>query len=262
MHRFALTVAALFVGCALPLAALAQAPVEDRFPGADETKPGQQPAAKPAAPAKPAKPAKSTKAATPAATEGETPKPKRAAAAAAPPTRAIACSGQFAKDANHLKLAQAFGSQNVTFDDVDGPGGSKIKATVLFPNDPKRRLEVMWAQAESRSDTQLIAINGQSAWSAPKGLKLGLTLAAVEKLNGKPFRLTGFDKDNAGMVQSWEDGALTELPGGCKVSLRFEPDPKVSPEVKKDVAVDKQFGSNDAAMKKAAPKVVEILIGY
>ncbi len=32
----------------------------------------------------------------------------------------------------------------MVFDDVDGPEGSKIKATVLFPNDPKRRLEVVW----------------------------------------------------------------------------------------------------------------------
>jgi hypothetical protein len=258
MTRFALPVAALFIGCALPLGALAQAPVQDRFPGADEAKPGQPPAATPAPAAKPAKPARPAR---PAAAEGEAAKPKPAAAAATP-ARAIACSGQFAKDASHLKLAQAFGSQNVSWDDVDGPGGAKIKATVLFPNDPKRRLEVMWTQADSRSDTQVIAINGESNWSAPKGLKLGLTLAAVEKLNGKPFRLTGFDKDSGGMVQSWEGGALTELPGGCRVSLRFEPDPKISPEVKKDVAVDKQFGSNDTAMKKAVPKVVEILIGY
>jgi hypothetical protein len=261
MNRFALTLAALFVACALPLGAHAQAPVQDRFPGADDSKPSAPPA-KPAPAAKPARPAKTAK---PAAAEGEAAKPKpaaAAAAAAAAPARSVACSGQFAKDSSHMKLAQAFGSQNVTWDDIEGPGGSKIKATVVFPSDPKRRLEVMWSQADSRTDTQLIAINGQSTWGAPKGLKLGMTLAAVEKLNGKPFRLNGFDKDTGGTVQSWDEGALAELPGGCKVSLRFEPDPKISPEVRKDVAVDRQFSSSDTAMKKAVPKVVEILIGY
>jgi hypothetical protein len=161
-----------------------------------------------------------------------------------------------------MKLATAFGSQNVTWDDVDGPGGSKLKATVLFPKDPKRRLEVLWAKPDARSDLQLVAINHQSSWSAPKGLHLGMTLAAVEKLNGKPFELSGFAKDTGGSVQSWDSGALAELPGGCKVSLRFEPDSKVAPDVRNDVAVEKQFSSSDTAMKKAAPKVVEILIGY
>src|SRR5262245_27697397 len=111
MTRFALPVAALFIGCALPLGALAQAPVQDRFPGADDTKPSA-PTAKPEA-AKPAKPAKAAK---PAAAEGAPAKPKPAPAAAAAPARAVACSGQFAKDSSHMKLAQAFGSQNISWD--------------------------------------------------------------------------------------------------------------------------------------------------
>src|SRR5712671_5910398 len=44
----------------------------------------------------------------------------------------------------------------------------------------------------ARRQTSLIVINGQSAWTAPKGLRLGLPLAALEKLNGRPFRMRGF----------------------------------------------------------------------
>src|SRR5262245_46227915 len=256
MKNFALLIAALFVSCTLPLAAFAQAPVQDRFPGPDDGKPpAQAPApatAKPAKTAKPAAAATPTTAAKPA--EGE--HAKHAAASTATPARTVSCKDAFAKDSSHIKLATLFGSQNVAWDDVDGPEGSRLKATVVFPNDPKRRLEVMWTQPDARTDTQVIAINGQSTWGAPKGLTLGMALAAVEKLNGKPFRLNGFGKDG-GTVQSWEGGALSDLPGGCKMSLRFAPDQKASPEVLKDVAVDKTFGSNDAAMKKTAPKVVE-----
>ena len=39
---------------------------------------------------------------------------------------------------------------------------------------------------------------GQSTWTAPKGLRLGLPLAALEKLNGKPFKLIEFE--NGGMA--------------------------------------------------------------
>ena len=32
--------------------------------------------------------------------------------------------------------------KNITFADVDASGGAKVPASVLYPNDPKRRLEV------------------------------------------------------------------------------------------------------------------------
>ena len=259
MARFVLPLIALLFGCALAASARAQA-VQDRFPGADEMKPGPPPVSGPPAnAAKPARPATTT--AKPAAAPGDPARPARAATAA-PAGQTVACNGSFAQDSNHEKLATVFGAKNVAWDDVEGPGGVKLKASVLFPSDPRRRLEVVWTKPETRTDIRVIAINGQSTWTAPKGLKLGMTLAAVEKLNGKPFRLTGFDKDTGGTVQSWDAGALAELPGGCKVALRFEPNPKISPEVRNDVAVSREFESDDTAMKKAVPKVVEILIGY
>jgi hypothetical protein len=57
----------------------------------------------------------------------------------------VACSGTFAKDSSHLKLAMFFDSKNITFTDVAASDGSKVPASVLFPNDPKRRLEVWWS---------------------------------------------------------------------------------------------------------------------
>src|SRR5262249_15137165 len=117
---------------------------------------------------------------------------------AAAPSHTVACSGAFAKNSSHIRLAQVYGTQNITFTEVDGPEKSKLPATVLYPKDPKRHLEVLWVNETSRSGTHLIVINGQSTWTGPKGLHLGLAIAALEKLNGKPFSLAGFDQDNAG----------------------------------------------------------------
>src|SRR5215470_17606394 len=103
----------------------------------------------------------------------------------------------------------------------DGP---RLMASVLFPNDPKRRLEVLWQNEAARSDTHLIVINGQSTWSAPKGLRLGVALAALEKLNRKPFKIAGFDQPNPGSVSDWQGGALETLPGGCRLGIRLVPD--------------------------------------
>jgi hypothetical protein len=179
----------------------------------------------------------------------------------AEPARVIACNGAFGREASHLKLAQRFDSRNITFTEVDGPEGTKLRGTVLFPNDPKRRLEVLWQNEASRSQTHLIVINGQSTWSGPKGLRLGLALAALEKINGKPFKLSGFDQPNGGSVIDWEGGALEKLPGDCRVGLRLAPDAKATEAARNEVA-GKEFASSDAKIKAVKPIVAEIIFGY
>jgi hypothetical protein len=43
------------------------------------------------------------------------------------PTTVVACSGPFAKDSSHLKLAMFFDSKNITFTDVEASGGSAMR---------------------------------------------------------------------------------------------------------------------------------------
>jgi hypothetical protein len=179
----------------------------------------------------------------------------------AEPARTIACNGVFGKESSHLKLATRFDSRNVAFTEVDGPEGSRLMASVLFPNDPRRRLEVLWQNEAARADTHLIVINGQSAWTAPKGLRLGLALAALEKLNGKPFKMSGFDQPNGGSVSDWQGGALETLPGGCRLGIRLVPDAKATEAARNEV-LGKEFLSNDAKMRAVRPIIAEIIIGY
>jgi hypothetical protein len=198
--------------------------------------------------------------------------PASAAHASAPPAlrhagpapaaagHTVACSGSFAKDSSHLKLAMTYDSRNITFTDVDA-NGTKVPASVLFPKDPKRRLEVWWANPAARSDTYLIVINGKSDWSAPGGLRLGLNLAQIEKLNHKPFKLK-FDKDGTATVSDWDGGALASLPGGCKSGVSLRADPKVPADTVAGLAADKEYSSADPEMRAVKPAVSEILIGY
>jgi hypothetical protein len=176
-------------------------------------------------------------------------------------SRIVACSGPFSKDSSNLKLAMVFDSKNVTFEDVD-VNGTKVGASVLFPKDPKHRLEIWWQNPANRSGTYLILINGQSTWSAPNGLKLGLTLAELEKLNHKPFKLKGFDKDGTATVSDWDGGALSKIPGDCKSGVSLQPDSKATPDAVAALTADKEYSSNDPQMRELKPHVSEILIGY
>jgi len=186
----------------------------------------------------PASPARSSRSATPAI---------------------VACSGVFGPDSSHRRLAAAFRPKNVAVAQVDAASGRKVMTSVLFAKDPKRRLEVWWSKPATRSDTHLIVINGQSDWSAPGNLRLGMTLPELERVNGKPFKLSGFDNGNVATLTNWNGGTLAALPGGCKVgiSLRAAPASAIGA-----LSADREFTSADAAMRAVNPRVSEILIAY
>jgi hypothetical protein len=240
---------------AVPTLSFAQQPLRDRWPTDAQQQQMQSGfgAQKPA----PAASGQGTKGPGASGAVATTSVPRRAE-----PPRVVVCSGVFGKDSSHLKLAQMFEAQNITYGEVDGPQGTKIMASILYPKDPKRRLEVLWQNEAARTDLSVISINGQSTWVAPKGLKLGVPLDALEKLNGKPFKLSGFDWDDGGAVRDWMDGGMTKLPGGCNIGMKLAPDPRTSAEVRGRVAGDKDFMSSDPLVRAAKPIVEEITIGY
>jgi len=174
----------------------------------------------------------------------------------------VACSGLFGRDSSHAKLAMAYQSRNVAFTQVDAAAGGKVMASVLFAKDPKRRLEVWWSKPATRTDTHLIVINGQSDWIAPGELRLGLTLAELEQLNGKPFKLLGFNKDNVATLSDWNGGQLSALPGGCKIGISLRADPKAPASALSAAPVDRAFSSADSTLRAANPTVSEILMAY
>jgi hypothetical protein len=177
-------------------------------------------------------------------------------------THVVACSGTFAKDSSEDKLETVFDSKNVLFADVEVNDGNKVPASILFPNDPKHRLEVWWSNPAAHSDIHLIVIGGQSTWTAPGGMRLGQTLEQVEKLNQKPFKLKGYDKNRLANVSGWDGGALATLPGGCAPGLSLRANPKASAEAIGALPADKEYSSSDPAIRATKPTISEILIGY
>jgi hypothetical protein len=174
----------------------------------------------------------------------------------------VACNGVFARDSSQPKLAAAFRSRNVASMQVDGASGNKVMATVLFAKDPKRRLEVWWSKPDSRSGIHLIVIGGRSNWTAPGGLRLGLPLTDLERLNGKPFKTLGFDTNQAATLTDWNGGTLAAVSGGCKIGLSLRPGLTASAVAIRGLPADRQFSSTEPAMRALNPTVSEILIAY
>jgi hypothetical protein len=174
----------------------------------------------------------------------------------------VACDGVFGRDSSQTKLAMTFQSRNVTFAQVDAASSGKTMASVVFAKDPKRRLEVWWSKPSNRSDIHLIVINGTSEWTAPGQLRLGLTLAELERLNGKPFKLSGFDKNNVAALSNWNGGTLASPAGGCKIGVSLRAASTASASAISALPSDREFNSADAALRAVNPTVSEILVAY
>lgn len=140
----------------------------------------------------------------------------------APPAPALACSGPFAKDTTHAKLVTEFGAKNVVFKDVELPGNYLVKASVAFDNDPTKRLVFFWSDEKTRTKLKSVLIEAPSIWVGPGGIRNGLPLKELEKLNGGSFSLVAFGGVGGGTVSDLK-GPFTNVPGGCTLTVLFEP---------------------------------------
>ena len=185
---------------------------------------------------------------------GPAPAPKTATRRT--PVMNILCDGPFAKNGSHDQLVKAFGARNVTVQTTANGGAS----SVVFGNDPKRRLEVTWRDPVGRQRPATIVIEAQSTWRA-RGFRIGDQLAGVEKVNGKPFRLLGFEGENSGAARDWQGGKLDKLSGGCALGMRFALAPNTPPDARAKIATgDLQSDSPD--VKAAKPVIIELVVGY
>jgi hypothetical protein len=183
-----------------------------------------------------------------------------AAAAAAPD--ALACEGAFAKDTTHAKLVETFGRSNVAFLEIDGDQGVKVKASVIYPDDSRRRIYVVWHDEKLRRHPATIRVDFRSGWHGARGLHVGSELAEVEKINGKAFKMMGFDWELGGRVSNWQGGALAKMPGGCELRFGFNPWADAPDEARDKVSGEKEFLSSDPNMRASKPTVSEIILSY
>lgn len=103
-------------------------------------------------------------------------------------------------------LVKYFGVANVKNATVYRGEGQSVPGTVVFDKDPKRRMEITWAPNKRVGD---VTIGGSSSvWHTQSGIRLGTSLAELQRLNGKPFKFSGFEWDLGGRIQSWQGGKL------------------------------------------------------
>lgn len=146
-------------------------------------------------------------------------------------------------------IEKAYGKTNLKNMDLPGPEGSTFPGAKLFEG-TERELEIVWdPEKEDKKVVFDVRVLG-TAWKFENGLKAGMTIEEVEKINGKPFKVAGFSWDYGGYA-NFEGGKL-----GGKVSLRFNPSTDEIPDY---LQGDKELSSTDKKLRAVKPVVEEMI---
>ena len=174
----------------------------------------------------------------------------------------LRCGTPVAFDSTHAKLVQIAGAAHVGYQRVETGGGDKIGATVIYPKDPTHRLEVVWTDHTARTKPSSIRVVNKSVWVMDNGLKVGSTIAEVEALNGKPFRLYGFGWEMGGVLLDWLDGKLAKLPDGCSLQVRFGIPDEKAPAAGHPALGENELLSSATSVRALSPTVSEFSLSY
>lgn len=172
----------------------------------------------------------------------------------------ITCASPVAPDDTERSLKQRFGKEAVV-QDLPGAEGEQYRGLVLFPKARDGRIEVAFTDDKGRRASGLTLRDAGKAgrWSV-NGVTIGSSLADVQKANGKPFLVNGFEWDYGGFVTDWKSGALAgPLEGGCTITIRFGKKASAPKSLSGDGV---KAASDSAALVRFAPVVTEIGMNF
>ncbi len=95
--------------------------------------------------------------------------------------------GDYAEKTTVADLEARFGKANVRHETEPEP------RVILFPDDPTRRAYAHFYES-TKGLTRIDVNDPGSRWRGKHGVHVGMTLAKLRELNGKPFYYSGFDE--------------------------------------------------------------------
>ena len=135
--------------------------------------------------------------------------------------------------------------------------GFDIKGTEVIFDNTADNITIEWN--DDNLTPKIIRIkNLNSNWKTKEGVGIGSTIKEVEKANGKPFTIYGYEIDSylAGTVKNWNSGNLQGL------NLQFKITKEIPVEVYMEMMGDRGILSNNPLLEKAGLQVENITVGF
>ena len=165
--------------------------------------------------------------------------------------------GFIGKKTSKEDLIQQLGQKQVRDTIVDFEDGTPIVGTLVYFEDPRDTLRIVWAQKDARIKS-IHLDQSSERWKTKGGVQVGDSIRFVEKVNGSYLSFRGFAVDSYedGRVVSWTEGALEGL------DVQFKPDPSTSVDLYKSMMGPFTFSSNDEAIYAANLRVSSISVSF
>jgi hypothetical protein len=158
--------------------------------------------------------------------------------------------GAVTESSSEDDLIKIYGAAAVTHVAAPDTG---IEATVLFAGTPDE-VRIEWKNG-NRAPRRITVDGG--AWMTTDGVAIGLTLDALEKINGGPFDVTPANWDRPVRVVSWKGG---RLPPRLQVDLApFEAEASLLPRLSSPRAF---FESTSPALRKSNLVVKRLILEW
>jgi hypothetical protein len=135
-------------------------------------------------------------------------------------------------------LARIYGAGNVSYEKVHLAEGDYRQGAYIYRGTAN---ELQVGFTEDGKKIEFIRIEGKS-WKSKAGIRIGTTLAELERINGGPFKFLGFGWDNGGNIVN-----AAKLPRGVVISLA--PTRNKESKQAQQVQGDNEFSSRHPALK-------------
>jgi hypothetical protein len=156
--------------------------------------------------------------------------------------------GPIEKGMTLFGLKTMFGGGKVKAVKIPGAEGEEIDGARLFGG-TDREIEIIFNPEGDEKEIWDVRIIGKG-WKFANGLTPKMSIAELEKINGKPYLVNGFDWDYGGWA-NFEGGKLEG-----KVSIRFSPEG----DVDQSLSGDKQIPSTNKKLRAAKVSMTDISV--
>ena len=174
----------------------------------------------------------------------------------------------FTPDTTQADLIARFGAEHVSTGPVFGFDDGPQQGTILFAERPDSRVEIIWSDPEARRQPSVVMVRGAgSRWRTSNGIMLATDLRALERANGRAFRLAGLQIEGGagGAVVSWA-GGLLEPPSSrqCRNGVHLQPayDGSEAPALMRQVRSGHQYSSRHPAFHALKLRVVLLTLTF
>ncbi len=176
--------------------------------------------------------------------------------------------GPILPDTSESDLIKLYGKANIKNEKIYlyNEGEETEIGTVIYPNDPQKKLTIIWKDPDKRNFLKRVEFYGdKSYWKTSEGVSLGTSLKELQQINEHNFIFWGFGWDGSGYIKSWENGKLEKYSHVIDVRLSDFQNPnvkRVSKEEYDSLIGEREVNSASKVAQKVNPTVRNIYINF